>query len=144
MEPNKARKKIISYFIFIGGAFSAYIFYCLFTYEVSVYIEARHIRYDLHFPNLGLRRSLIFLIPVVPIFLSSLRLMKLLGGALLGSLILSLLFFFLLCYINVEFLCSDFECGGSFCNYLQQRTQYEVYLDFKKECLRDSQSNELT
>jgi hypothetical protein len=94
MEPNKARKKVLTYFIMLGGILSAYILYCLFIYEVSAFIEGRHIRYQLDFPNLVLRLSLIFLTSVVPVFLSSLRLMKLLGGALLGSLILTAIFFF--------------------------------------------------
>lgn len=93
MEPDKSRKKIMFYFMLIGGGLSAYILYCLFAYEVSATIESRHIRYQLHFPNLVLRRSLIFLTSVVPVFLSSLRWMKLLGGALLGSLILTLIFY---------------------------------------------------
>ncbi len=89
MEPDKTRKKMISYFMWIGGAFSIYIIYCLFTYEVSAIIEARHIRYLIDFPNLGLRRSIYILITLVPIFLSSLRWMKVLGGAFLGSLVLT-------------------------------------------------------
>jgi len=93
MEPDKARKKKIFSFMLMGGALSTYILYCLFAYEVSAVIESRHIRYELHFPNLVLRRSLIFLTSVVPIFLSSLRWMKLLGGALLGALILTFIFY---------------------------------------------------
>ena len=82
MEPDKARKKMIFYCMLIGGAHSAYIIYCLFTYEVSAVIETMHIRYQLHFPNLVLRRILYFSAIGAPFFLSSLRWMKLLGGAL--------------------------------------------------------------
>jgi len=93
MEPDKTRKKILFYFMLLGWALSLYILYCLFAYEVSADIEGTHIRYQLHFPNLVLRRSLIFLTSIVPVFLSSLKRMKLLGVALLGSLILTFIFY---------------------------------------------------
>ena len=100
MEPDQARKKLISYFMWIGGAFSIYLLYCFINYEVSAVVESSHIRYQMHFPNLALRRVFYFLATIVPIFLSSLRYMKLLGGAFLGSLILTFIFY-TLCVISV-------------------------------------------
>jgi hypothetical protein len=93
MEPNKIRKKVLSYFMLLGGILSVYTLYCLLSYEVSALSEGRHIRYQLQFPHLVLRRGLIVLTAIVPIFLSSLKFMKLLGGVLLGSLILTAIFF---------------------------------------------------
>ena len=93
MEPDKARKKVLSYLMLIGGAFSVYLVYCLFTYEASVVVESKHIRYQMHFPNLGLRRVLYFSATIIPLFISSLKWMKLLAGAFVGALILSFIFY---------------------------------------------------
>lgn len=93
MEPDKGRKKILSYFIFLGGFLSIYILYCTMAYDVSAVIDGKHVHYQLDFPNLALRRSLIFLTSVVPPFISSLRAMKLLGASLLISLIIAIVFF---------------------------------------------------
>lgn len=94
MDPNNARKKMIFYCLLIGGALSVYIIYCMFTYEVSVKIENLHIRYQLHFPNLVLRRIFYFLAIGAPFFISSVKWMKLLGAALLGSMVLTYIFYF--------------------------------------------------
>ncbi len=93
MEPDPTRKKILSYFMMLGGAFSAYLVYCLFAYEVSAVVDGGHIKYYLYFPNMELRRSLYFFVTLIPFFISSLRFMKLLGGAFLGSLIVAYYFF---------------------------------------------------
>jgi len=93
MEPDKARKKIIFYFMWLGGILSAYMLYCLFVYEVSAIVESQHIRYYMHFPNWYLHRGAYFFATVIPIFLSSLKWMKLLGITMLLSLILSFIFF---------------------------------------------------
>lgn len=94
MEPDAARKKILYWFLWIGGIIAAYIIYCLYAYEVTATIEGKHIRYQLLFPNLAFRRTLYFSATLLPTFISSLRFMKLLGGAILGSLIFSAIFFF--------------------------------------------------
>jgi hypothetical protein len=93
MEPDPTRKKILSYFMILGGAFSAYLVYCLFAYEVSAVVDGGHIKYYLYFPNMELRRSLYFFVTLIPFFISGLRFMKLLGLAFLGSLIISFYFF---------------------------------------------------
>lgn len=93
IEPDARRKKIMSYFLWIGGGLSVWMLYCLLTYEVSAVVESRHIRYYLHFPNMDLRRVLYFLATVIPLFLSSLKWMKLIAVTLLGALILSFIFF---------------------------------------------------
>lgn len=93
MEPDPTRKRILSYFMILGGGFSAYLVYCLFAYEVSAVVDGGHIKYYLYFPNMELRRSLYFFVTLIPFFISSLRFMKLLGIAFLGSLIISYYFF---------------------------------------------------
>jgi hypothetical protein len=77
----------------LGGAFSAYLVYCLFAYEVSAVVDSGHIRYYLYFPNMELRRSLYFFVTLIPFFISSLRFMKLLGSAFLTALLISYFFF---------------------------------------------------
>lgn len=89
MEPDKARKKMIFYFMLIGGALSAYMLYCLFVHEVSAIVESRHIRFTMHFPYRILHRGAYFLATVIPIFLSSMKWMKLLAVTMLGSLVFS-------------------------------------------------------
>lgn len=74
--------------------------YCFFTYEVKASIETHHIRYQMLFPNLGLRRALYVPATLAPLFLSSLKWMKLLGSAFLGSLILTFIFY-TYCVISV-------------------------------------------
>lgn len=93
MEPDNIRKKWISYFLGLGVATSIYMIYCLAVSDVSAAIESRHIRYALNFPTMDLRRVLYFLTTLVPIFLSSLRYMNLLGSTMLGSLIFSFIFY---------------------------------------------------
>ncbi len=93
MEPDTTRKKMLSYFMYLGGAFSIYLLYCLFVYEVSAVIEGGHIKYYLFFPNMELRRSIYFFVTLIPFFISSLRFMKLLGGAFLVALLISYFFF---------------------------------------------------
>lgn len=94
MEPDDARKKIMTYFFGIGAVLSLFLLYCLIFYEVRAVEEARHIRYSLDFPYKPMKRIMYFLAIVVPIFLSSLRFMKLLGVTLLGSLMLSYILYY--------------------------------------------------
>lgn len=100
MEPDPARKKIMPWFILAGGILALYLSYCFFTYEVKASIETQHIRYQMLFPNLGLRRALYVPATLAPLFLSSLKWMKLLGSAFLGSLILTFIFY-TYCVISV-------------------------------------------
>lgn len=93
MEPNKARKKIMFYLIWVGVLISGHLTYSLFAGGVSAVIEAHHIKYDLFFPSMNIHRIFYFFATVVPLFLSSLKWMKLVAGALLGSVILSYIFY---------------------------------------------------
>ena len=100
MEPDRERKKILSYFLWIGGAFAVFLAYCFFAYEVSATIESRHIRYQMDFPNLSLRRIFYVLVTLGPLFLSSLKWMKLLAWSFSGSLVLTY-FFYTNCILSV-------------------------------------------
>ena len=89
MEPDKARKKIIFYIMLIGVAFSAYQVYWLLEYKISAVIESGHMRYNLYYPFPRSRRILYALTALVPVLLSSVRFMKLLGLAFVASYIIS-------------------------------------------------------
>ncbi len=89
MEPDKVLKKIIFFILLIGVAFSAYQVYWLIEYKVSAVIEAGHMRYNLYYPFPRSRRMLYALTALVPVLLSSVRFMKLLGLAFLVSYIVS-------------------------------------------------------
>lgn len=93
IEPDKSRKKIISWFVAIGGITSLYMLFCLFYREPSALIDERHIRYSFYNPWVNFRRVFYFLAAVVPIFISSFKWMKLLGAVMLGSMIFSYIFF---------------------------------------------------
>ncbi len=93
METDKSRKKILLYFLLLGGVTSLYIFYCLINYDISAVAENGHIRYYLDFPHRDILRPLKFVTMAVTPFLSTLRYTKLLATVMMGSLILTYLFF---------------------------------------------------
>jgi hypothetical protein len=93
MEPDKSRKKILFYLLFVGGASSIYMFYCLITYNISAVVENGHIRYYRDFPYLNIMRPVNFVTIAVTPFLSTLRHTKLLAAAMMVSLILTYFFF---------------------------------------------------
>lgn len=93
MEPDRSRKKVLGYMLWLGGLTSAYMLYCLLAYEVSAVAQEGHIRYTLHFPALELRRVLYGLSTVIPLFVSSLRGMRILAAAILASFLISRFFY---------------------------------------------------
>lgn len=93
MEPDRIKKKWLSYFALLGGATMVYMIYSLAVSNVSAVAESGHIHFSLNFPWMELRRILYFLTTLVPLFISSLRYMKLLAVAMFGSLILTFIFY---------------------------------------------------
>ncbi|MCB0642401.1 MAG: hypothetical protein KDC44_12210 [Phaeodactylibacter sp.] len=93
IEPEPVRKKRLYYFLWIGIVLAAYMIFCLIAYGVTATVEAHHIRYQLHFPNMNVRRVLYFLATIPPFFLSSRSGMKVFGITLGLSLVLSAIFF---------------------------------------------------
>lgn len=93
MERDGGRKKILSWFLILGGVFSLFLFYCTVTFNISAVAESGHIRFYRDFPAINLIRILYFVVVVLPPFFSSLRYMKLMGSAMLGSLLLTYVFF---------------------------------------------------
>ena len=93
MEPDSIRKKWVFNFWCLGVITFIYILYCLLVSDVSAFASAGHIRYNVDYRSLYLKHVLYSLTVVVPVFLSSFRYMKLLGGSMVASLILSYIFY---------------------------------------------------
>ena len=93
METDQRRKKILSYFLWLGIAASLYMFYCLITYNISAVAEHGHIRYYRDFPYLNTMRPINFVAIAVTPFLSTLRYTKLVAAAMMGSLLFTYFFF---------------------------------------------------
>ena len=93
METDKRRKKILFYFLLLGGTSCLYMFYCLITYNISAVAENGHIRYYRDFPYLNIMRPVNFVTIGITPFLSTLRHTKLLAGAMMASLILTYIFY---------------------------------------------------
>jgi hypothetical protein len=83
METDKTRKKILSWFLLLGGASSLYMFYCLARYDITGVVENCHIRYYRDFPHLNIMRPVNFLTIAVTPFLSTLRYSKLLAAVMM-------------------------------------------------------------
>ncbi len=93
MEPEPRRKKLLLYFVVLGMIMSAFMTYTLLTVDASVAIGHHHIRYEVEFLLPYVRHLLYFLTVIVPIFISSIRYIKLFGAVLFASLVLSFIFF---------------------------------------------------
>ncbi|MFD2201722.1 DUF6629 family protein [Shivajiella indica] len=93
MEPDKNRRKILSYFVLLGIFTSLYMFYCLISFDISAVVENHHIRYYRDFPNLHIFKPLNFITIAITPFLSTLRYTKLLASVMFASLVITYLFF---------------------------------------------------
>lgn len=93
MEPDRQRKKILSFFLALGIASSLYMLYCLLTYPISAAAEHGHIRYYRAFPHLDIMRPVNFTTIALTPFLSTIRYMKPLAAVMLASLIGTFIFF---------------------------------------------------
>ncbi len=94
IEKDKGRKKILRYLLILGGTISTYLIYWILTADVSAFILGRHIKYSFYFPNQDLYVALYLLASIPPLFIASLKKIKLFGWSLIGSLALSYIFFF--------------------------------------------------
>ena len=95
LETDERRKKILSVLVLIGVTASVYLAYCLANYQVTSAVADYHIKYDLDFPNYLMRfSSLFYIVPtVVPMFVSSVKRMFLLGSFNLISFLISRFYF---------------------------------------------------
>jgi hypothetical protein len=95
MEKVKNRKRILAGLIAAGGAVSMYYAFFLVSYEVAPQIQALHIIYNNNFPQtLGDVSFPLYLIStILPLFVSSIRRMWLLGTMIAVSFLISVIFF---------------------------------------------------
>ncbi|MBC6492041.1 DUF6629 family protein [Flavihumibacter stibioxidans] len=93
MERDLQRKKLLFYFLLLGIASAAYMFFCLVNYNISAVAENGHIRYYRDFPLLNIMRPINFVTIAITPFLSTLRWTKLLASAMFGSLVFTYLFY---------------------------------------------------
>jgi len=94
IEKDKGRKKILRYLLILGATISTYLIYWVLTSEVSAFIIERHIKYSFYYPNQNLYVALYLLSTIPPLFIASLKKVKVFGWSLIGSLALSYIFFF--------------------------------------------------
>ena len=95
MEKSPARRKAISIFLAIGVVTSLYYGAGLLLYNVDPRIDSHHIRYDNDFPRtLAIAAFIAYLLAtLVPIFISGIRRMWLLGIFMTASCLLTGLFY---------------------------------------------------
>jgi hypothetical protein len=95
MEEVKKRKKILAGLILIGGIVSLYYTFCLISYNVTPQIKSFHIQYIDEFPRalVDIAYSFYVVSTVVPLFVSSVRWMWLLGILIAVSYFVTIIFF---------------------------------------------------
>ncbi|MFA6924650.1 MAG: DUF6629 family protein [Bacteroidales bacterium] len=95
IEKNEKRKKTLKILFCFGAIFSFYMTYCLLFRDVTAKIMFLHIRYDVDYPIILPKfRGIIYFIPsVIPPFISSIKKIKIFGGAVLLSFIITNIYF---------------------------------------------------
>jgi len=95
MEEGKKRKNILASLIVIGGIVSSFYAFCLISYNVTPQINSFHIQYIEEFPRTIANNFSLFypVSTVVPLFVSSVRRMWLLGILISVSWLVTAIFF---------------------------------------------------
>ncbi|MFC1875630.1 DUF6629 family protein [Chloroflexota bacterium] len=95
IEEVKKRKKILASLIVLGGIVSLFYAFCLTSYNVTPQIKSFHIQYVHEFPQTLVDIVYLFYIAstVVPLFISSVRWMWLLGIMIAVSYLVTVIFF---------------------------------------------------
>jgi len=95
MEEGKKRKNILASLIVIGGMVSSFYAFCLISYNVAPQINSFHIQYIHAFPQTPVDIVYLFYIvsTVVPLFVSSVRRMWLVGIMIGVSWLITAIFF---------------------------------------------------
>jgi len=95
MEKTKKRKKILSSFVVTGGMVSLFYAFCLISYDVTPRINGFHIQYIDEFPQALVDIAYAFYTAsiVIPLFISSVRWMWLLGILIAVSYLATVIFF---------------------------------------------------
>lgn len=95
MEKDPVRKKILSVLVGAGLLISSYLLYSMLAYEPSAHLSSGHIHYSLQFPfgHAWIRHVLYTMATVLPLFVSSVKKMSVLGIAVSVSYIFAKGFF---------------------------------------------------
>ena len=95
LENDRTRATIIKGMLGMGTFISLYLMYCMFVYEVKSEIHSGHILYTLSFPTaFAWITNVFYFVPtVVPLFISSIKRIQLLGLAVLVAFAFSKIYF---------------------------------------------------
>jgi hypothetical protein len=95
MEENPNKRRILKILLILGVGLSVFYASCLLIYSVSPQINCYHILYASAFPPAISNSALVFYLiaAFTPLFISSIRGTKMMGGFMLISCIISILFF---------------------------------------------------
>lgn len=95
LENHPARRTIIKAILAMGIGASLYLTYCIVAYDVTAEIHDGHIMYRLSFPMAfaGISSVFYFIPTVVPLFVSGVRGIPLLGLAVLASFVFTKIYF---------------------------------------------------
>ena len=95
LENDRTRATIIKGMLGMGSCISLYLLYCVLVYEVKAEIHTGHILYTLSFPAaFAWITNVFYFVPtVVPLFISSIKRIQLLGLAVLASFVFSKIYF---------------------------------------------------
>ena len=95
LENDRTRATIIKGMLGVGSCISLYLLYCMLVYGVKAEIHTGHILYKLSFPAaFAWINNVFYFVPtVVPLFISSIKRIQLLGLAVLASFVFSRIYF---------------------------------------------------
>ena len=95
MEKDPVRKKMLSLLMGAGLLISSYLLYSMLAYEPSTHVGSGHIHYSLQFPfgHAWIRNVLYAMATVLPLFVSSVKKMPVLGISVSVSYIVTKVFF---------------------------------------------------
>ena len=95
LENDRTRGTIIKGMLGMGTFISLYLMYCMFVYEVKAEIHSGHILYTLNFPTeFAWITGVFYFVPtVVPLFISCIKRIQLLGLAVLASFVFSKIYY---------------------------------------------------
>jgi len=95
VETVKQRKRLLTLFLIIGIGLATYHLYCLLVYPVHAYVSGYHVEYSLNFPLLSqnITGPFYVLVTILPLFISSVNRMNVLGVAIAASFVITYFFY---------------------------------------------------
>jgi hypothetical protein len=95
LENDRTRRTIIKWILGVGCCVSVYLLCCMLVYEVNAEIRSGHILYTLSVPMAfaSITNVLYFVPTIVPLFISSIKRIQILGLGVLASFIFNKIYF---------------------------------------------------